>query len=291
MNLMGNLRTRLDRKIASNLELAQSSMLDQIGKLLPPEQRDFIQLTPRNISFEISYALDCNSMLTEFKEEIDFSFTFSPYNIYSRSLQLQLRAKNFLQKHKKGHQMYNNQNMKHEDPTLVGSNNLSNQLGKLFISEQSTAAANELVSAAGGMALTSISEVKEDTATIALSAAIVYSALYICERAMWTLAAREQQFKSQFVEHAMKKLSDLNFPLAMGIRQQIHRELTTMLGVACGTVEATSDDLKSELSKLSDEIENLEETTNMASVLIEKAQDIEFNVERIRKRLLEISRK
>ena len=148
-----------------------------------------------------------------------------------------------------------------------------------------------MVNAAGGMALTSISEVQEDTATIALSAAIVYSALYICERAMWTLAAREQQFKSQFVEYAMKKLAVLSFPLALGIRQQIHRELTTMLGVACGTVEATSDDLKNELTKVSDDIESLEESTNMASLLIEKAEDIQYNIERIDKRLLEISRK
>ena len=104
------------------------------------------------------------------------------------------------------------------------------------------------------IALTSISEAKEDTATIALSAAVVYSALYICERAMWTLAAREQQFKSQFIQYAMEKLPDLEFPLTLGIRQQIHRELTTMLGVACGTVEATSDELKIDINKMDDEI-------------------------------------
>ena len=102
---------------------------------------------------------------------------------------------------------------------------------------------------------------------------------------MWTLAAREQQFKSQFIQFAMGKLPDLEFPLTLGIRQQIHRELTTMLGVACGTVEATSDDLKIDLSKMEDEMETLEEAVNMASILIEKSQDIQYNMERVSDRL------
>ena len=138
-----------------------------------------------------------------------------------------------------------------------------------------------MVSAAGGIAFTSISEAKEDTATLALSAVMIYSALYVCERAMWTLAAREQEYKSQFVKHARTQLPILEFPLALGIRQQIHRELTTLLGVACGTVESSSNDLKDELSKISDEIESMEEITNMSSVLVESAQDIQYNINRL----------
>ena len=284
---MESLRGRLSRKIASTLEIAQASMLDKIGELLSPDQRNFILLTPHTIPFEMNYVLDCTSILTEFKEDIDFNFTLSPYNIYSRSMQLQLRARNFLEKHKKkSHDMNSSQQ---EDPNVAEQDDITNQLGKLLLSEKSTSAANELVSAASEMALTSISEAKEDTATIALSAAVVYSALYICERAMWTLAAREQQYKSQFIQFALEKLPDLEFPLALGIRQQIHRELTTMLGVACGTVESTSNELKIELSKLEDEIENLEETTKMASVLIEKSQDIQYNMEKVNERLQQMT--
>ena len=288
MNLMENLRTRLGRKIAITLETAQTSMLDKIGELLSADQRDFIKLTPHTIPFEISYVLDCTSILSEFKEDIDFNFTLSPFNIYSRSLQLQLRARNFLEKHRKGGQPNEKQKVHNKSPASMATSDVTSQIGNLLLSEQSTAAANELVSAAGGIALTSIGEAKEDTATIALSAAVLYSALYICERAMWTLAAREQQFKSQFVQYALEKLPDLEFPLALGIRQQIHRELTTLLGVACGTVEASSDDLKKEISRLSDDIECLEETAKMASVLEENAQDIQYNVERIHKQLHEI---
>ena len=278
MNLMESLRGRLSRKIASTLEFAQASMLDKIGELLSPDQRDFILLTPHTIPFEMNYVLDCNSMLSEFKEDIDFNFTLSPYNIYSRSMQLQLRARNFLERHKRSHQVNTDQK---GGANADEQDNIADHLGKLLLSEPSTSAANELVTAASGIALTSITEAKEDTATIALSAAVVYSALYICERAMWTLAAREQQFKSQFIQFALEKLPDLEFPLALGIRQQIHRELTTMLGVACGTVEATSDDLKIELSKMEDEIENLEEATNTASILIERSQDIQYNIEKL----------
>merc|ERR1712096_432619 len=111
------------------------------------------------------------------------------------------------------------------------------------------------------------------------------------QRAMWTLAAREQQFKSQFVQYATEKLPTVEFALALGIRQQIHRELTTLLGVACGTVESASENLKSELEKISDNIESLEETTKMASILIEKAQDIQYNIERINQRITELSTK
>ena len=282
MNLMENLRGRLTRKIASTMELAQASMLDKIGELLSPDQREFILLTPHTIPFEMNFVLDCNSILSKFKEEIDFDFTLSPYNIYSRSMQLQLRARNFLERNKRSHELNNGQQ---EDPNASEEDNITSHLGNLLLSEKTTSAANELVSAAGEIALTSISEAKEDTATIALSAAVVYSALYICERAMWTVAAREQQFKSQFIQFAMGKLPDLEFPLTLGIRQQIHRELTTMLGVACGTVEATSDELKIDINKMDDEMENLEEAVNMASILIEKSQDIQYNMERVNDRL------
>ena len=287
INLMENLRSRLSRKIAAVLEYAQSSMLDKIGELLSSDQRDFIQLTPHTIPLQISYVLDCTPILSEFTEEIDFNFTLSPYNIYSRTKQLQLRANNFLSRHRKGHQMYNDVNITHEDPTSISSNDLATQIGKIFLSEESTAAANQLVTAAGGMAFTSISEAKEDTATLALSAVMIYSALYVCERAMWTLAAREQEYKSQFVKHARTQLPILEFPLALGIRQQIHRELTTLLGVACGTVESSSNDLKDELSKISDDIESMEEISNMSSVLVESAQDIQYNIDRLNVKIRE----
>ena len=73
MNLVENLRTRLTRKIAMAVELAQSSMLEKIGHLLPEEQRAFIQLTPHNIPLEISYILDCSNLFCDFKEDIDFN--------------------------------------------------------------------------------------------------------------------------------------------------------------------------------------------------------------------------
>ena len=152
MNLMENLRGRLTRKIASTMELAQASMLDKIGELLSPDQRDFILLTPHTIPFEMSYVLDCNSILSQFKEDIDFDFTLSPYNIYSRSMQLQLRARNFLERHKRSRELNNGQQ---EDPDASEEDNITSHLGKLLLSEKSTSAANELVSAAGEIALTS----------------------------------------------------------------------------------------------------------------------------------------
>ena len=290
-NLVDNLRSRLTRQVVSTLEVAQSSMLDKIGQLLPEEERGFIELTPHNIPLDVTFTLDgCSNIFTDFKEDVEFNFTLSPTNVLWHSKKLQLRARNFLLKHNKPLKTVNS-NMGTANPK--NTSELHSNGKRLSVNENSTStvtAANELACVAGGMALTSISDsTNTETLKIALSAALVYSALYVCERAMWTLTAREQQFKTQFIKHAMERMPMLEDPLAIGIRQQIHRELTTLLGVACGTVESLSENMKGELSKWSDNIESLEETIKMSSMLAEKAQDIQDNFDRLNQRFVILS--
>ena len=135
---------------------------------------------------------------------------------------------------------------------------------------------NELVQAASTLALDT-----DSTAKLAFSAVLIYSILYVCERAIWTLTAGEQQFKSQFVEFASRSLPLLEDNLVDSVRQQVHRELTTILGVACGSVEVISETLKMDKDKLTNDVEVLQETIEVSQELISNGNDIEEKLERL----------
>ena len=254
--LKENLKSRLSREIATVLEDAQVSLLERITSLLPQKEKsDFLDLTPHRLPFELSFShVDCSSLSKTFKEDVEFKFSLGPQNILSRTQMLKLRARNFVEQSKQPKQP-----------------------------EESN-----LVQTAGGIALESIGSSDADLTAIklALSAAIIYSALYICERAIWTLtSAAEQQLKFQYVQHAVKHLEMMEDPLVDSIRQQVHRELTTLLGVACGSVESISVKLRTKKEKLSDNIETLQDATMNSDTLVQQTQDVDSRLQELLEKL------
>lgn len=62
-----NLTNRLARQICSNVESCQNSILARISAILPKDKRDFIEITPRRMPFDISYVFTCHRKLDQFR--------------------------------------------------------------------------------------------------------------------------------------------------------------------------------------------------------------------------------
>ena len=97
------------------------------------------------------------------------------------------------------------------------------------VSTTSPPTAGGILQTAGGLALESLGSTAAADADLAmvklaLSAVLVYSALYLWERALWSLtSAAEQKLKCQYVEFALKEMAAMEEPLVEGIRQQVRQ--------------------------------------------------------------------
>ena len=57
--------------------------------------------------------------------------------------------------------------------------------------------------------------------------------------------------------------------------EKVHRELSTFLGVFCGLVESTSNNLRLRKEAMEDEVESMEAAVASANGLVTQAQDIQ----------------
>ncbi|KAG8201864.1 hypothetical protein JTE90_027344 [Oedothorax gibbosus] len=79
--LGSNLRGRLSNQVQMSVESAQKDMIDRMSSLIPPEHRPkMMNVLPRH-SFEVLYRLNCESLCSDFQEDLEFRFSLGLVNI------------------------------------------------------------------------------------------------------------------------------------------------------------------------------------------------------------------
>ncbi|XP_046850418.1 mitofusin-2-like [Xenia sp. Carnegie-2017] len=92
----------------------------------------------------------------------------------------------------------------------------------------------------------------------------LYGLLYVIERLRWTNDAKEKAFKNQFVAYTANCLQSVLSLTSSNCIQQVMSELSSTFAQLCYKVDAAKKKEENEISKLSEDITDLERIESQA---------------------------
>lgn len=270
--LGSNLKARLSTALAMNMANSQREMTEQMSTLLPDTKRQMsLNILPRREPFEILYRLNCDNLCADFHEDLEFRFSWGITAIINRFAGKQspkFAIANYTQ----------------DIPPALMSPAESVDSMKFVTSTPTFPARSDDWSLASKIAMASVSSqgtmgglivagfmLKTIGWRLIAVVGTIYGALYLYERLTWTNAAKEREFKRQYVSHATKKLKLIVDLTSANCSHQVQQELSSTFARLCHLVDETTDEMGSDLTKIASTIRILEEATNSAKVLRNKA--------------------
>ncbi|KAE8750554.1 hypothetical protein FOCC_FOCC002848 [Frankliniella occidentalis] len=279
--LGSNLRARLSTALAMNIENNQREMTERMASLLPPEKTQLlVSVLPRREPFEILYRLNCDNLCADFKENLEFRFSWGITALISRFLG------------KDGHKVALANYPSHIGSGLMSPNDSVDSNMVAYGSGSSSISRIDDWSIPSRIALASIGSqgtmgglviagfmLKTVGWRVIVVTGAVYGCLYLYERMTWTNKAKERNFKRQYVEHATRKLRLIVDLTSANCSHQVQQELSSTFARLCHLVDETSKDMDIELKKLDSEVLTLEEAASSAKVLRNKANYVTNELE------------
>lgn len=276
--LGSNLRARLSTALALNIDNSQKEMTDRMATLLPADKQQLsMTLLPRREPFEILYRLNCDNLCADFHEDLEFRFSWGISALVYRFLG------------SNGHRInianYN------RVPSMIGTPDYGLDMN---VSGAMTPAHNndDYMSVVSRIALASITSqgtmggllvaglmLKTVGWRLILASGAVYGCIYLYERLTWTNKAKERSFKKQYVNHATKKLKLIVDLTSANCSHQVQQELSSTFARLCHLVDESTGDMDAKIKLLDKELKQLEEASNSAKVLRNKANYVTNELE------------
>ncbi|XP_017143072.1 transmembrane GTPase Marf isoform X2 [Drosophila miranda] len=287
--LGSNLRARLSIALAMNVESAQADMTDRMHALVPNEQLivSSTKMALRNQPFEMLYSLNCQNLCADFQEDLEFKFSWGITAMIQRFTgKVRERSK------KNQPALANRQTSigQHGVVTPVSSPVDDNTPICLLPSPGSVVAGitPEQLSVISRFALTSVGGqgtmggllvagimLKTIGWRVLVGVGALYGCIYLYERLSWTNSAKERTFKSQYVQHATKKLKMIVDLTSANCSHQVQQELSSTFARLCRTVDTATTDMNEELKTLEVQLNLLESNQKQLKLLRNKANYIQ----------------
>ncbi|XP_050414687.2 mitofusin-2 isoform X1 [Patella vulgata] len=266
-----NLQLRCSTVLLQGITDTQNQMTERLSALLPNETRQhlFNQIPKRD--FEIAYRLDCRNLCAEFREDIEFRFSFGPAALMQKLMGSKSARSALLGATSSISQPPANR-AAGDAPGFTEHDN------EVLASILSTFASLTSRSSLGTVAVAGVLAKAAGWRVIAVTGAL-YGLLYLYERLTWTTKAKERAFKQQYVEYASSKLRLIVDLTSSNCSHQVQQELSSTFARLCHQADISKNQLKEEIKMLDLVIEKLKETTNKAKTLRNKADwlDTELN--------------
>lgn len=265
--LTANIKSRLNDTIYCNVQSSQQEMIQKVAALLPADDKksQYIEFNvkPRE-SFEILFKLNCESICSDFQEDLEFRFSFGILTMFL----------NFMGT-SKGKSIASNQ--KSVPPTApqtpsnglkeyaTSSNEALSLVSKLIdLSPSSQTTVGAL--AIGGLMVRTIG------VRVLLITCGVYAVVYTYERLTWTNKAKERTFKKQYVNHATRKLNCIVDLTGSNCSHQVQQELSSTFARLSKVVDESITEMRNEIAELEKEINRLDTCLTNIRVLKNKAK-------------------
>ncbi|CAH0389939.1 unnamed protein product [Bemisia tabaci] len=272
--LDSNLRGRLSTALAMNIDNSQREMTDRMASLLPPQKKQLsMTVLPKREPFEILYRINCDNLCSDFKEDLEFRFSWGIVSLIQRFVGNKDKANAIAL------QNYNYTPMVSTPPAIQPSNmhstipfidssmsaddwSVISRLAMLSsIGSQSTMGGLLI----GGVLLKTVGW------RIILVTGAVYGCLYLYERLTWTNKAKERLFKRQYVDHVSRKLGVIVDLTSANCSHQVQQELVRTFARLCQLVDETTTELRDENNTLTERLEYLETAASATKILRNKA--------------------
>uniref|UniRef100_A0A1B6EQB9 Dynamin-type G domain-containing protein n=4 Tax=Proconiini TaxID=565685 RepID=A0A1B6EQB9_9HEMI len=270
--LGSNLRARLSTALALNIEASQREMTERMANLLPSDKRQVsLNILPRREPFEILYRLNCDNLCADFREDLQFRFSWGITALIQRFAGRKshhIALTNYPQRISST--LLSPVDVDPPQPTTPQPSfpllqpedwSLTSRIALASIGSQGTM---------GTLLLTGLM-LKTVGWRLILGFAGIYGCLYLYERVTWTNKAKERAFKKQYVDHATKKLKLIVDLTSANCSHQVQQELSSTFARLCHLVDEATHEMDSEIKTLERQVRMLEEAANSAKVLRNKA--------------------
>ncbi|XP_076330663.1 mitochondrial assembly regulatory factor isoform X2 [Tachypleus tridentatus] len=259
--LGSNLRARLSNTVAVNVESSQKKMIARMSSLLPQEHRQqMTNIMPRH-NFEVLYRLNCDSLCSDFQEDLEFHFSLGLVSLMRRFLgpkQTKWSSEHIPHPVSSSPQTPSNEVKHFIQPS---ADYLAIIQSIALVSPTSQTAVGTL--AIGGFLVRTVGW-KVITLTVG-----IYGLLYLYERLTWTNKAKERSFKKQYVNHATRKLKLIVDLTSANCSHQVQQELSNTFARLCQLVDDVVSDMQGEIKQLDIEMGKLDECSATARLLSE----------------------
>ncbi|KAK6177313.1 hypothetical protein SNE40_015439 [Patella caerulea] len=266
-----NLQLRCSTVLLQAITDTQNQMTERLSALLPNETRQHLYNQIPKRDFEIAYRLDCRNLCAEFREDIEFRFSFGPAALMQK-LMGSKSARSAL--------LGSTSSISHPPANRAAGDapGFTEHDNEVLASILSTFASLTSRSSLGTVAVAGVLAKAAGWRVIAVTGAL-YGLLYLYERLTWTTKAKERAFKQQYVEYASSKLRLIVDLTSSNCSHQVQQELSSTFARLCHQADISKNQLKEEIKVLDLVIEKLKETTNKAKTLRNKADwlDTELN--------------
>jgi len=255
-----------------NIEASQREMTERMANLLPTDKRQIsLNVLPRREPFEIIYRLSCDNLCADFREDLQFRFSWGITALIQRFAG------------KKSHHIALSNYPQRPPATLLSPLDveppplpsppssftllqpedwsLTSRIALASIGSQGTM---------GTLLLTGFM-LKTVGWRLILGFAGIYGCLYLYERVTWTNKAKERAFKKQYVDHATKKLRLIVDLTSANCSHQVQQELSSTFARLCHLVDEATQEMSVEMKTLDRQLRMLDEAANSAKVLRNKA--------------------
>ncbi|XP_034123716.1 transmembrane GTPase Marf isoform X3 [Drosophila guanche] len=287
--LGSNLRARLSIALAMNVESAQADMTDRMHALVPNEQLivSSTKMALRSQPFEMLYSLNCQNLCADFQEDLEFKFSWGitamiqrfTGKVRERSKKSQPALAHRQTSVGQQHGVVSPVSSQMDDATpvcLLPSPGLVAGITPEQLSLISRFAITSVggQGTMGGLLVAGIM-LKTIGWRVLVGVGALYGCIYLYERLSWTNSAKERTFKSQYVQHATKKLKMIVDLTSANCSHQVQQELSSTFARLCRTVDTATTDMNEELKTLEVQLNLLESNQKQLKLLRNKANYIQ----------------
>jgi len=271
--LGSNLKARLSSALAMNIEQAQEEMTSRMHALIPlgaiDTEKKFIT---RPQPFEMLYSLNCQNLCSDFQEDLEFRFS------WGITAMIQRFTGKYNVQPKKNQIAYNRDNsVTNGSPlTPVTDAPLTFIQPSLGITPEHLSVLSRFAFSSvgsqgtvGGLVVAGIM-FKTVGWRLLVGVGCLYGCIYLYERLSWTNSAKERSFKSQFVNHATKKLKMIVDLTSANCSHQVQQELSSTFARLCRTVDNATTDMNTDLKTIESAINVLEANEKQLRILKNK---------------------
>uniref|UniRef100_A0A0F7YZP5 Mitofusin 1 n=1 Tax=Micrurus fulvius TaxID=8637 RepID=A0A0F7YZP5_MICFL len=268
-----NLADRCSSEVNTSMHQSQQEIIENLQSLLPSEVQNKLHLLIPCRQFDLSYDLNCNTLCSDFQEDITFRFSLGWTALVSRFL---------------GSQHAHRVLLTMAEPALAIPRSLASTpcTSVPSLTPESASQEDLMISLVTNLA----SLTSRTSMTVIILGGLVwrtvgwkvislslsmYGMLYLYEKLTWTAKAKERAFKQQFVNYATEKLQQIINLTSSNCSHQVQQEMATTFARLCQQVDITETKLEKEIEQLSQKITELEKIQNTSKHLRKKAVCLE----------------
>lgn len=267
-----NLKARLSNDLQLNMETQQKEMMDRMTALLPSEKQTVSRnILPRREAFEVLYHLNCDNLCSDFQEDLRFKFSLGFSCLMSRFMAAGQVKKGSPQQQQGMYGGYR------EIPRGIPLTCPQTPTNEFFVPQDDWSLLSKVAIASlssqgtmGGLLVGGFLLKTVGWKVIVISG-LLYASVYGYERLTWTNTAKLREFKTQYVDHAARKLRLIVDMTSANCSHQVQQELSSTFARLCHLVDETTAELKEDAKTLDRVVRELEETGSRAKVLKNQA--------------------